>query len=77
MPMQGFTLWFARTPNEAAERGDLRAPISDRYKNLDDYLDRVRSAAEELVERNYLLAEDVQAVVADAEERWHTVIGSD
>lgn len=77
MPMQGFTLWFARTPNEATERGDLRAPISGRYENLDDYLDRVRVAAEGLVQCGYLLTEDVDLVVADAEERWHTVIDSD
>jgi hypothetical protein len=70
MPMQGFTLWFARTVEERNEAGDPRRSIEERYLNRELYLDQVRQAAGELVEAGYVLAEDVMTIVEDASARW-------
>ncbi|MCC6627180.1 MAG: hypothetical protein IT340_07225 [Chloroflexi bacterium] len=68
--MQGSTLPFPRTSAERARAGDPRRAITDRYRDRDDYLTRVRAAALALVEQRFLLAEDVDGVVADAAARW-------
>jgi hypothetical protein len=70
MAMMGSTLPFARTPVERARRGDPRPSIAERYVSKDDYLARVRTAAEALVVARHMLAEDVEAVVARAARQW-------
>jgi hypothetical protein len=73
MAMMGSTLPFARTARERAATGDPRLSIEERYAGHDDYLARVRGVAEELVTARYLLAEDVDAVVARAGSLWDFV----
>ena len=68
--MQGSTLPFPRTPPIARAPATRAGSIDERYRDRDDYLARVRAAAEDLVARRYLLAEDVDTVVAHAAERW-------
>jgi hypothetical protein len=75
MAMQGASHWFARTTAERIERGDPRPAILERYRGLDDYLARVREAAQELAGQRYVLPEDVDPIVADAAERWDYVMG--
>jgi Alpha/beta hydrolase domain len=70
MSMMGSTLPFARTLEERARRGDPRPAIAERYASRDDYLARVRTAAETLVSARHMLAEDVDAVVARAGRQW-------
>jgi hypothetical protein len=70
MSMKGSTLPFARTAAERAQRGDPRPSIAERYASRDDYLARVRAAAEALVKKRHMLAEDVEAVVARAGSQW-------
>jgi hypothetical protein len=66
MSMMGSTLPFARTAAERARRGDPRPSIAERYTSREDYLARVRAAAEALVKTRHMLAEDIDAVLARA-----------
>jgi hypothetical protein len=75
IPMQGSTLPFARTKEERIASGDPRPSVSERYRDRDDYLARVRAAAEALVGQRYLLAEDVELAVALAAERYDALVG--
>jgi hypothetical protein len=70
LPMRGSTFFFARTAEERATSGDPRRSIEERYTGRDDYLARVRSATEELVEQGHVLEEDIDLVVGDAAARY-------
>jgi hypothetical protein len=61
---------FARTSAERAVNNDPRPPIEERYKNKDDYLTRIRSAALGLVKNGYMLEEDVEFSVQRAARHW-------
>ena len=65
----GLAGWTLRLPTTAAERealGDPRLSIEERYAGREDYLRQVETAAERLVEEGYMLAEDIERVVAIA-----------
>ena len=47
-----------------------RLSIAERYASRDDYLARVRAAAETLVSTRHMLAEDVEPVLARAATQW-------
>ena len=49
---------------------DPRLSIEERYRGVDDYMQRVRSAANRLIRDRYLLAEDLDDVVARARVHW-------
>lgn len=66
----GSTIPFPRDADERERTGDPRRAIAERYRDRDDYLARVRQAAERLAEQRYLLAEDVEPVVRHAAERY-------
>ena len=66
----GSTLPFARTRAEREAAGDPRLSIEERYASREDYLARVRGAAERLVAQGYLLAEDVERSVAMGARGW-------
>ncbi|MEZ4520197.1 MAG: alpha/beta hydrolase domain-containing protein [Thermomicrobiales bacterium] len=74
MPMQGFSQWFAVTREQRIDAGDPRPSILERYRDRDDYLEQVRDAATKLADQNYVLAEDIDLIVADAAERWDYVM---
>jgi hypothetical protein len=67
----GATLPFARTRAEREASGDPRLSIDERYRSRDDYLARIRTAAERLVAERYLLAEDVETSVTFAARLWN------
>lgn len=71
----GSTIPFAATLAERAMNGDPRASVEERYAGLDDYLAKVRAAAEALVPRRHLLAEDVALCVELARQRWELLSG--
>jgi hypothetical protein len=50
---------FARTRADRERAGDPRPSIDERYRNHDEYVGRLAAAALDLVDRGYLLAEDV------------------
>jgi hypothetical protein len=66
----GSTLPFAKNAAAREASGDSRLSIAERYVDRDDYLTKVRSAAEELVAKRYLLAEDIELCIELAGERY-------
>jgi hypothetical protein len=74
--MQGSTIPFPRTASERERSGDPRPAVEERYRGRDDYLARVRAAAERLVAEGYLLAEDTDTVVQSAAERYDYLVGA-
>jgi hypothetical protein len=66
----GATLPFAKTRRERESAGDPRPAIEERYASRDDYLARVRSAAQALAKDRYLLDEDVETSLAFAARLW-------
>ena len=73
MSMMGSTLPLACTAEERERRGDPRPSIAERYASRDDYLARVRRAAEALVAGHHLVAEDVERSVARAGVLWDAI----
>jgi hypothetical protein len=68
---------FARTREQRLASGDSRRSIAERYSGRQDYLDKVRRAANDLVRQRFLRAEDVPAVLQSAERMWNAVVPSD
>jgi len=44
--------------------------VEERYRGPDDYLERIRTAAMDLIRRRYALAEDLDAIVERAKTHW-------
>lgn len=66
----GSYLPFAKTKEERARNGDVRPSIAERYNGRDDYLERYRKAADELVREHWLLPEDIPAVMERGAKEW-------
>lgn len=66
----GATLPFPRTPAEREATADPRPSIVERYRSREDYLARVREAAQALVVQRYLLEEDVDLSLTLAARMW-------
>jgi hypothetical protein len=64
--LAGWTLPFCTTRAERLSKGDPRPSIEERYASKDEYLRRVRAAAQRLVAEGYLLEEDVESVTKRA-----------
>jgi hypothetical protein len=69
-PLLGSYIPFPATADARAAAHDPRAAISERYASKQEYLDKVRAAADKLVAERYLLAEDVPAVLERADKHW-------
>ncbi len=61
---------FARTKAERERAGDPRPSLEERYRNRDEYLGKYAAAAIDLVNRRYLLAEDVADLLTHAAEHY-------
>jgi hypothetical protein len=57
---------FAVTKAERERTGDARPSIEERYHSRDDYVNRVRVAAQDLVARGFLLSEDAAVIIQEA-----------
>jgi hypothetical protein len=66
----GATIPFARDIVEAEATSDMRRSIEARYESKDAYLAQVRQAAEAMVPRRLVLAEDVDLIVEYSSLRW-------
>src|SRR5262245_32964815 len=62
---------FAPTKTARHASGDPRLSIEERYHGADDYLQKIRSSAMELIRQRYLLAEDLDAIVERAKSHWN------
>jgi hypothetical protein len=65
---------FPMTREQREADGDTRLSIRERYSGRQDYLDRVKQAAEDLVRQRFLRREDVPAMVARAADIWDAVV---
>jgi len=65
---------FPFTRDQREQSGDARRSIGERYKNRQDYLDRVKQAADDLVRQRFMRGEDVPAVVLRAQQIWNAVV---
>jgi len=66
---------LARTRAEREQSGDPRLSIEERYSGRQDYLQRVRRAAADLVREQFLLQADVDDVVEQAGHTWDAIVG--
>jgi alpha/beta hydrolase family protein len=66
---------FARTKADRDRSGDPRLSIEERYRNRDEYVGRFAVAATDLVDRGYLLAEDVADLLKHAAEHYEWAVG--
>lgn len=74
--MIGSFIPFARTKDERESRGDSRLSIGERYKTRDDYLNKIRAAAQDLVRSRYLLESDVPQLIERASKQWAYLAGN-
>jgi Alpha/beta hydrolase domain len=70
LSLLGSTIPFPATQAERKAAGDPRPSIEERYPSKEDYLVRVKQAAEALVQQGYLLAEDLPTVTEQASQRY-------
>jgi len=56
---------FARTADERRASGDTRKSLQERYPTREDYVNRLRRAANEQVAAGFLLDEDVERAMAE------------
>jgi hypothetical protein len=68
--MQGSYIPFARTTVDRKRTTDPRPSIQERYRDKDQYLAKVSTAAGELIRQRYLLNEDLSAVTSAAARHW-------
>jgi hypothetical protein len=58
---------FAATKAERQASGDPRPSLEERYKSHDDYVGKVKAAAAKLVAERFLLQDDADRIVKEAE----------
>jgi hypothetical protein len=67
----GSTIPFPATREARQATADPRRSIAERYTSKEDYLERVRQAAHALIQERYLLAEDLEDIVAQAAQHYN------
>jgi hypothetical protein len=70
LEMVGSFIPFPKNAAEAAAAHDPRKPLAERYPDRGAYQAALRASARKLVEQRFLLAGDVDAVVAQAANTW-------
>jgi hypothetical protein len=65
--LSGMYLPFARTKAEREATGDPRKSLEERYKTHEKYVKEVEKAAKKLLKQGFLLEEDYDRIVAEAE----------
>ena len=74
--MQGSFIPFPRSRLERERAKDPRLSVEERYQSRDRYLDLVSKAANELVDKGYLLREDLPRILEQAGTRWDHIMSS-
>ncbi len=64
--LMGSYIPFAKDAAQRTENNDLRPSVAERYKNRDDYVNRIRGAAFNLLESGFLLRDDAAVIVQAA-----------
>jgi hypothetical protein len=73
--MQGSFIPFKQSRDERDRANDPRRSVQERYQSRDQYLELISKAATDLVEKGYLLKEDLPRIVQQAGTRWDYVTG--
>jgi hypothetical protein len=73
VPLQGSFVPFARTKEERLKNGDPRLSIAERYSSRDAYLAKIKAAGDRLVQGHYMLAQDVEPMMAHEALVWDTL----
>jgi hypothetical protein len=74
LSLLGSTIPFPATRAERQATDDPRLSIEERYPSREDYLQRVRQAAEVLVQQQHLLAEDLPTILEQAAQRYDVLL---
>ena len=72
--MVGSYIPFARTKAEREKSGDPRLSVEERYSDREDYLAKLRAAAEKLAEERYVLRADIWRIVDTGAAQWDFVM---
>jgi hypothetical protein len=72
--MVGSFIPFARTKAERDKSGDPRLSIEERYRSRDEYLQKVKAAASDLVKAGYLLERDLPSLLDRSGREWDYVM---
>ncbi len=64
----GASVPFPRNRADREDSGDPRPSLEERYRSLDDYLERVRRETASLVEAGFVLPEDAETLAADCRQ---------
>jgi hypothetical protein len=67
---------FPLTKEQRLKDNDARLSVAERYTSRQDYLDRVKQSAEDLVRQRFMRREDMSAVLSRAAEIWDAVVGT-
>ena len=76
LALAGSYIPFAKTAADRAAKKDPRPSIAERYAEREDYLKKIRAAAEPLIKGRYLLAEDLDDVMQRATQHWSYATGT-
>lgn len=66
--LNGGYIPFVKTVADQKKSGDPRPALLERYRNFDDYLEKVKAAANKMVQQRYLLADELPALEAAAKK---------
>ena len=72
--MVGSFLPFPRTRADRDKTGDPRLSIEERYKSREDYVQKVKAAAETLGRARFLIATDLPKILDRAATRWNSLM---
>jgi hypothetical protein len=75
IPLRGSWILFATTRQQREQTGDPRPSLEERYATKEAYLGRVSESVEQLIEKGYLQAQDLDPLRKQAEARWDWVMG--
>ena len=73
IPAAGAMYPFAVDEQTRLASDDLRPSLEERYKDVADYMMKVRIAARELVSEGFLLTEDVDRIVTEAAAKYRAL----
>jgi hypothetical protein len=65
------------TKADREARKDPRPSVAERYRDRDDYLAKLRAAAQELIKGRYLLPEDMENVLTRGQAQWEFLTRQD
>jgi hypothetical protein len=74
--MMGWTKFFPATAEQRAKTGDPRPSLAERYAGKDEYLALVRDEAGRLAAQRYIVADDIELIVANASARYDAAMAA-